>query len=401
MKNSDSLFEIAEVTTGDKDANYADHNGQYTFFTCAKDQLRSPTYSFDDSAIILPGNGANVGEVFFYRGKFEAYQRTYVVHKIKINPKFLYYHFLWNWRRETASKQYGSATNYIKIGNFKDYQVSRFEDSEQKRIVAKLDKLFARLDQIKARLDQVPVLLKQFRQAVLTHAVTGKLTGKKFGLVKLGSVLSDVTYGTSTKSDYKTKGIPILRIPNIKNGGIDNGDLKFSTLSDDEYQKLKLLIDDVLIIRSNGSLDIVGQAAIVRKDDEGKAFAGYLIRLRTKQSLNPEYLNYCLQSLLLRAQIVEYAHSTSGVNNINSKQIQGLEIPLPTIKEQMEIVRRVESLFALADKIEASYDKLKEKTNHLPQAILTTAFRGELVEQDENNTYANSLLKTMRVEMTG
>ena len=82
---------ILKVKTGKYDANHAKENGNYQFFTCALVPFWTDTYSFDDEVIILPGNGANVGEVLYYKGKLEAYQRTYVLHEIKCNVKYLYY----------------------------------------------------------------------------------------------------------------------------------------------------------------------------------------------------------------------------------------------------------------------------------------------------------------------
>lgn len=111
-----SLLSLCLVKTGKVDANHAKENGQYTFFTCALEPLRADTYSFDGDLIILPGNGANVGHVGFYQGKIEAYQRTYVLYGFKVNPKFVYFKLLSNWRKVNEEKQFGSATNYIKNG---------------------------------------------------------------------------------------------------------------------------------------------------------------------------------------------------------------------------------------------------------------------------------------------
>ncbi len=279
----------------------------------------------------------------------------------------------------------------------------------QQRIVAKLDTLFGQLDKIKTHLEHIPQLLKDFRQSVLTQAVTGKLTEEwregreleKWKTEALGNVLKDVKYGTSKKSDYETIGTPILRIPNIKDGEIDISDLKFSILDDNEYNSLKLIEGDVLIIRSNGSVSLVGQSAIIRKNLEGYSYAGYLIRLRVKKALHPDYLNYALESYSLREQIVETARSTSGVNNINSQEIKDLIISYPSIEEQKEIVSRVESLFTKADKIEAQYQTLKEKIEQLPQAILAKAFRGKLVEQLPTDGDARDLLEEIKKVKAG
>ena len=114
------LPECVSIVTGKKDANYGTPDGKYLFFTCAEQPLRCDDYSFEGESLLLPGNGANVGQVIYYDGQFEVYQRTYVLQKTNesILLKYLYYHILGFWKNYNLDKQYGSATNYIKMGNF-------------------------------------------------------------------------------------------------------------------------------------------------------------------------------------------------------------------------------------------------------------------------------------------
>lgn len=80
------LGDIAPILTGKKDANYGTHDGNYPFFTCSQEPIKAPSYSFDAEAVLLAGNGDF--NVKLYRGKFEAYQRTYVL--IPSNADLLY-----------------------------------------------------------------------------------------------------------------------------------------------------------------------------------------------------------------------------------------------------------------------------------------------------------------------
>jgi len=171
-----TIGEVATISTGKRDSNHATVDGEYKFFTCAFAPLLAPTFAFDDEAILLPGNGHNVGEVFYYKGKFEAYQRTYVLHDIKIEPKYLFYSLKYGWRKSTAEKQYGTATNYIRMGNFTEYSLPIAPPEQQKRIVAKIEQLFSHIDTGIEALNKAKQLLKQYRQSVLKAAVTGELT---------------------------------------------------------------------------------------------------------------------------------------------------------------------------------------------------------------------------------
>lgn len=143
-----NLKQIADISTGRKDANHAKQNGIYRFYTCAKEYFMSDTFSFEGESLILPGNGANVGQVYRYSGKFEAYQRTYII-QVKsnfyqyIDMNYLEYLFHAYWGEYNKDKMFGSATPYIKLGNLVNFPVVIPPIDEQKRIVEKLDKLFA------------------------------------------------------------------------------------------------------------------------------------------------------------------------------------------------------------------------------------------------------------------
>ena len=437
-----NLNELCTITTGKKDVNAAKENGEYKFFTCAMEPLRINTYIIDDEAIILPGNGANVGMVLYYNGKFDAYQRTYVLYKNKINTKYLYYYLKCYWATYNKDKQYGSATNYIRLGNLTNFRVKVPPLNEQKRIVEKLDKMMRIVDGVNARLDKIPTALKRARQSILNQAITGELTKdwreknayssakelilkleieknniyakeceiaksnetkkpqkpkyfriannvldinipNQWSFINLSQTIYDFKYGTSTKSDYSYKGIPVIRIPNISNMKLSFDDLKYLNLSDiDNSNKIKK--DDILIVRSNGSRDLVGKNALVKELDKEYAFASYLIRMRPLIN-NPEYLILLLNTDAIKEQFFSKAKSSAGINNINTEELATTIIPLPPLEEQAEIVRRVKLAFEKLDKIELRYQKAKEYFDKLAQSILNKAFRGELVPQDPND----------------
>lgn len=147
-----NLGNILSIVTGKKDANQGCENGPYPFFTCSMTPIRSTTYSFEGEAILLPGNGANVGMSILYDGKFEVYQRTYVLQSLCDNCLFLPYIKLaldWNWKQYNDDKLYGSAIPYIKLSNLQNYIFPLPPLAEQRRIVAKIEKLFAEIDKLK------------------------------------------------------------------------------------------------------------------------------------------------------------------------------------------------------------------------------------------------------------
>ena len=175
--------------------------------------------------------------------------------------------------------------------------------------------------------------------------------------VRLEDVAISMRYGTSIKCDYDETLTPVLRIPNVSSGQVNLQDLKFGPLNEDKREALALMVDDLLMIRSNGSLDIVGRAAVVTPAAEGMSFAGYLVRLRTlNEQLNTRYVWLALNSDAVREQIERPIRSAVGLKNVNLTEFNNLSFWLPPIAEQHRIVAKVDELMALCDRLQANLD---------------------------------------------
>lgn len=116
-----NLSEIAPIITGKKDANYGTNDGKYLFFTCAQEPIKAPSYSFDCDAIILAGNGDF--NVKLYRGKFEAYQRTYVFSPYNSENLFLLYYAVKYNMRQLFQGASGSTIKFLTKRMLEDIQV--------------------------------------------------------------------------------------------------------------------------------------------------------------------------------------------------------------------------------------------------------------------------------------
>lgn len=167
------------------------------------------------------------------------------------------------------------------------------------------------------------------------------ITQGHYPVVELGSVLEIVQYGTSEKADNNTEGVAILRINNIKERKLDTADLKYIKLPEKTCKGLLVHDGDILIIRTSGSRGLVGTCAVFHGEGD-YVFASYLIRLRTDQKkANPDYISWFINSSLGRQQIDAVSRQIMQ-NNINSEEIQSLQIPLPPLKMQQGIMKRVE-----------------------------------------------------------
>ena len=202
---STNLMSIAKVVTGKHDANHADENGQYRFYTCASEFSKCNTYNFQGECIILPGNGANVGDAYFYDGKFDAYQRTYVVHDIdkkRIIPKFLHYNFLHNWKTIGTAQQFGSATNYIKIGNFENYRVACPSINIQRNAISELDLLTEIINKQKQQLKELDTLAQSIFYDMFGSPDANEKEWIMKSLAEIGTIVSGSTPSTSDESNW-------------------------------------------------------------------------------------------------------------------------------------------------------------------------------------------------------
>ena len=379
------LPDICTIKTGKHDANHANKEGKYRFYTCSNQYSMCDTYSFTGESVIVPGNG-DIGLVFYYYGEFDAYQRTYVLNDITILPKYLFYHMQLYWRNFNDQKKFGSTVKYVRMSNFTNYEISYPSIEEQERIVAKIEELFSDLDNAVETLNATKAQLEVYKQAVLKNASDGKLTNNGDPEIKeLASFIEHPRYGTSKKCDYQNDieaYTEVYRIPNIdaSTGTLDRTDLKYAKFDEDEIEKLSLKYGDILIIRSNGSPSIVGTAAMVREQDVSGLFAGYLIRIRISdhEKLSPKYLLRYLSSYDARRYIENVSKSTSGVNNVNAQEIKKIKVPYFKKEIQDQIIYAIDSRLSAYENIEKTVNDALQQASAMRQSILKQAFEGRL-----------------------
>ncbi|WP_187911744.1 restriction endonuclease subunit S [Helicobacter pylori] len=117
------LGDICEITTGSLDANEMVHYGKYRFYTCAKEYYFIDKYAFDTEAILISGNGAYVGYVHYYKGKFNAYQRTYVLDNFSEHIIFVKYFLTMFLQSHIQTNKNEGNTPYIVMATLKDFEI--------------------------------------------------------------------------------------------------------------------------------------------------------------------------------------------------------------------------------------------------------------------------------------
>lgn len=204
-------------------------------------------------------------------------------------------------------------------------------------------------------------------------------------------------YGSSSKTNDDSNGVPVLRMGNIQDGEIDYGKLKYLPKSHDEFPQLILVDGDLLFNRTN-SAELVGKTAIYRDRGEETSYASYLISVTFSPSFSPDIAAYFINSTLGKSWISSVVNQTAGQANVNGTKLGELAIPLAPLVEQVAIVKELDLLkIQVQAQLSATELGLKQ-ANSQRKNILQDAFSGKLVEQDNNDEPASVLLERIQAE---
>jgi type I restriction enzyme, S subunit len=279
---------------------------------------------------------------------------------------------------------------------------------EQKRITEKLEQLLERVDLSKARLENVQNTLKRFRQSVLFAATTGKLTedwrkengiSSNWEVVSIGEItakVSDGPFGSNLKTeDYRENGIRVVRLENI--GHLEFKEDKKTFISKKKYLTLtRFSISPNDILFSSFIDEEIRVCLFPSKNPEiaiNKADC-FCIQSKSDQC-HQEFLLLFLASRTMYESVKKLVHGATRPR-INTTQLKQVRMMLPDLSEQLEIVRRVEKLFAFADQLEKRVQTAHTTLERLTPSILAKAFRGELVPQDPTDEPASVLLERIQ-----
>lgn len=204
-------------------------------------------------------------------------------------------------------------------------------------------------------------------------------------------------YGSSSKTNTDSTGVPVLRMGNIQDGDLDLSNLKYLPNGHDEFPGLYLQNGDLLFNRTN-SPELVGKTAIYRSQMTPCSFASYLISVRFCESYVPELASTFINSVYGKNWIKSVVVQQVGQANVNGSKLSALAIPLPPIEEQREIVSSLQAqtreIVEQLQHIELSLRLAHAQRNN----ILKTAFSGQLVAQNPNDESASELRERIRSE---
>jgi type I restriction enzyme M protein len=341
------LKELCEITTGKKDVNEGNPNGEYPFFTCAKENTFIDTFSFNTEALLIAGNG-DVGAVKYYKGKFDAYQRTYVLSNFKnINVKYLFQVLNNSLKENMQLQKLGNTMPYIKLGMLQTFLVPLPPLEIQEQIVAELDGYAGIIAGAKQ-------ITQNWKPQINIDPEWKK--------VKLGEISDRVTKGTTPTTNgfqFQDSGINFIKIESIDEGGYFLKE-KFAHINQECNESLKrsqLKEMDVLfsIAGALGRVALVDSSILPANTNQALAI------ISPKNELNSKYLEQVLRSDLIQSQIFGLKVGVAQ-SNLSLAQVSDFEIPLPSLEIQKQIVEKIEAERALVESSKKLIEIYDQKT---------------------------------------
>ena len=314
--------DICEIKTGKKDVNQGNPNGKYPFFTCAKEYTFSDSYSFDTEALLIAGNG-DVGAVKYYKGKFEAYQRTYVLRNFKKTlARYLFYILHSTLKKAVSRQKLGNTMPYIKLGMLREFQIPLPPLEVQREIVAEIEGYQKVIDGARA-------VVENYRPYIVVDP--------EWPMVLLENVC-EIKRG---KFSHRPRNEPRFyggKYPFIQTGDVaraNGGSISYTqTLNDEGLSISKLFQPPVVVITIAAN---IGDTAVL---DFPSCFPDSIIGLIPNPGTDAWFLELIMRT---KKQHLNEIAPQAAQKNINIAILKAMAIPLPPFATQQAIVAEIKS----------------------------------------------------------
>ena len=350
--------DLTKIKTGKLDANASSPDGEYPFFTCSKEPLRISTYSYDCECVLVAGNGDL--NVKYYNGKFDAYQRTYIIEDNGSGKLYMPYLFCFmeSYIEELRQLSIGGVIKYIKLGNLTDALIELPEIEKQKEIVAVIFKTREIINDRNREIQQLDKLIK---------ARFVEMFGEEKNLLAMSDICSIITDGTHQSPKFVDDGIPFIFVSNIVSDKLTYNAEKY--IDQDTYDELikrtPIEIGDVLL----STVGSYGHPAVV-KSNKKFLFQRHIAYLKPRREIvDSDYLHCAILSPEAQRQINEGVKGIAQ-KTLNLSEIKKMRIPLPNINKQKEFAAFV----AQIDKSKVAVQAALDKTQLLFDSLLQKYF---------------------------
>ncbi|WP_342565252.1 restriction endonuclease subunit S [Paenibacillus sp. FSL R7-0345] len=401
---------------------------------------KSSAKMFPKDSVAIAMYGATIGKLGILGFDATTNQACAVGVPLSITTtKFLFYYFL-SQKDELISLGKGGAQPNISQQVIKQFPFALPPLAEQERIVQKTEKLLNKINQAKQLIEEAKETFEIRRAAILDKAFRGELTAKwreeNLSKATAGSFLQKIdefrqnsktkvkksnenimtepyklpegwrwvtledliqtsSYGTSAKTN-DDDDVPVLRMGNIIDGELHLDNLKYLPSDHKDVEKYKLEEYDLLFNRTN-SYELVGKTAVVYGQATNMTYASYLVNVRLfyKEEI-AEYICYYINGHFGRNLLLSMVTQQVGQANINASKLASLIVPLPPKDEIVEITNKINSLIEIERSIVNSL-QLKNDLDKLTEAILYSAFRGDLGTNDASEPSEISKLLELKI----
>ena len=331
------LGDLTHIRTGKLDANASSENGQYPFFTCSKEPLRIASYSYDCECVLVAGNGDL--NVKYYDGKFDAYQRTYIIEsadKRKLLVKYLYF-FLDIYVEVLRTQSIGGVIKYIKLSNLTDALIPLPSIKRQAEIIECLEKCNTLID-------------KRQREIALIEQTVKSRFIELFGDVICNSkswemrVFADITSSRlgkmlDTKQQTGKCSYPYLANFNVQWFRFNAENLNQMDFNAEDRIEFELLDGDLLVCEGGE----IGRCAVWHNEIQPCFFQKALHRVRcNRQVVHPDYLAWWFKYNCDHDGFAAITGAKATIAHLPGVKLKQLRVAIPPLKLQEQFAAFVE-----------------------------------------------------------
>ena len=331
-----NLVTLVEIKTGKLDANASSENGKYPFFTCANEPLRIDSYSYDCECALVAGNGDL--NVKYYNGKFDAYQRTYIIEskdKTILSVPYLYL-FLESYVDTLRKQSIGGIIKYIKLGNLTNAPIPLRTLSRQTEIVEKINLAKSIITHRKQQLAKLDELVKARFVEMFGDFKINSMGWNIARFTDIATIDGNMTTDFEKYADY-----PHIGIDSIEK---DIGDLKgYRTVAEDNVVSGKYIFTPNHIIYSKIRPNL---NKVALPNFYGVCSADAYPILPNDNNCNRIFLAYVMRSSYFLDYILQFCNRTN-LPKVNRKEVSGFTTPLPPLDLQnqfADFVKKIEQI---------------------------------------------------------
>lgn len=369
--------------------------GLFPAFSASGQDVWVAVPEHEGNAIIISAVGARCGKTFRATGQWSAVANTHIVWPEEVAVDTDWLQLLLN--DENFWEKGGSAQPFVKVNATFEREIPLPPLPEQRRIVRKLDTISARSTTARTHLTAIEKLVERYKLSVLAALTLSSEQSnpdwKEVTLDQARDPKATIRYGVVQPGTIKDEGVPLVRVCDVMGGRVQWSELRRVSVEIDEaYANARIQDGDILV----SVVGTIGRVALVAGVTEPTNIARAVSRIRPNRKLvDPSWLFWRLNAPDAQARfdgdVREVARKT-----LNIGLIKETPFKLPSLDEQREIVRRIETAFAKIDRLAAEAAKALKLLGHLESRILAKAFAGDLVPQDPTDEPAETLLARIR-----